>query len=465
MSIALQMKASENWLDERTTRSAMMNQDGNSAQQMPVSKCEMHLEAKVEQERRRRYILIKEYNRLTSAVKERRDTLTQLRKVINSQPATGESKDTVEWCQQIRQLENSREKMKIKMKATERIQATYLFICEHLKSELQAMDKVMVQKEREVLRGQVKLEKAKKILECALPGVHNAVDEMVQMEDEFIAKGREINGMLYELAAEKKELKHLIELSAQSGFKEQLQGTEEDKAYLASPTEFAQSAADNQCDASVSDMKLMEDMSALREALDFADVQKAVKEQLLSEKDLYEEEIRDKTRTLAELELHYTELKFRKNPVTTRLDKLKEERLEMLRQEKGRVQRLQTELHNSQDQLDTIKQGVNNLYFLSSCGPVEEVISISCMDKLEDIRLHLQRLRHRTKTQRPASGVDRDRVYKLMEDITTQDMKNNRRPESPPDPLESSEDEEGCCLTREELKRNSARLIEANQKK
>lgn len=42
-----------------------------------------------------------------------------------------------------------------------------------------------------------------------------------------------------------------------------------------------------------------------------------------------------------------------------------------LKQEKDRVKGLQAEVKQSQDLLDTVERGINNVYFRMSCVPVE----------------------------------------------------------------------------------------------
>ncbi|XP_072243016.1 uncharacterized protein [Leuresthes tenuis] len=436
----------------------MMNEDKNPAQQSPPS-----LEQKTEQEKCKRELsiekklLIREYNSLTAAVRERKEKLNGLMKVLNSQPTTYKVDDTLE--RQIREAENKREKMKMKIIAAEKIRTSYTSVFEHLKQQLQAQEKVLDQKEVAVIRGQVELEKAKKKLECAAvesgtverPHHLNPWGLQFQMENEVRERRREMDSKLHELIAEKGELKRSIEMSGQSSVKEQVQGTEE-------VAEFAQcgASADDQLDTFESDMKLMEDMDAIREARDFAEVQQAIKEQLLVEKVHVEEVIREKTKILADLEVRYIELKCSKKPACKSLQQLKEKKIAKVKQEADHVQRLKSELNHLEDVLDTTDQGIRNLYFLMSSGPAEGRSGMSSIDKLEEIKVLLGRLQQSATTKKPhVSSEDRERVYSLMEKINSSEVRNNRRPATPLDPLESSEGEEQACPTREEIKRNS----------
>lgn len=62
----------------------------------------------------------------------------------------------------------------------------------------------------------------------------------------------------------------------------------------------------------------------------------------------------------------------------SRFDKLKEQLQAWLNQEVDRVQRLQAELKQSQDLLDSVELGVNNFYFRMSCVALE-VCTKNCL--------------------------------------------------------------------------------------
>ncbi|KAM4575805.1 uncharacterized protein PAE49_006180 isoform 3-T3 [Odontesthes bonariensis] len=430
MSPTHQMKTSENRTDDKSVMEVVMNKGKNPAQQSPLP-----LEQNMEHEWHERALLIKACNSLTAAVGKRTEKLKESMRVLNSLPTTFKVDDTLE--RQTREAENKREKMKMKIIAAEKIHTSYMSLYEHLKQQLQAQEKMLDQKADAVIRG--------------------------QMEQEVREKIREMDSKLHELTAEKEELQKAIQMSGQSSRKEQVQETEEVAA-----TESAQcgASADDQQESFESDMKLMEDVDALREAQKFAKVQQDIQKKLLVEKVDIEEVIREKTKILADLEVCYIELKCSENPAPTRLQQLKEEKLAQVKQEADRVQRLKSELNHSQDLLDTIDQGIRNLYFMMSSGPVEELSSMSSTDKLEEIRVLLRRLQQSAKTKKPhVSSEGRERVYMLMEKINSSEVKNNRRPATPPDPLESSEGEEPACPTREEIKRDSMQLIEIQKKK
>ncbi|KAM4575804.1 uncharacterized protein PAE49_006180 isoform 2-T2 [Odontesthes bonariensis] len=459
MSPTHQMKTSENRTDDKSVMEVVMNKGKNPAQQSPLPLENM------EHEWHERALLIKACNSLTAAVGKRTEKLKESMRVLNSLPTTFKVDDTLE--RQTREAENKREKMKMKIIAAEKIHTSYMSLYEHLKQQLQAQEKMLDQKADAVIRGQVKLEKTKKKLKSESADVERTGarprHRKTRMEQEVREKIREMDSKLHELTAEKEELQKAIQMSGQSSRKEQVQETEEVAA-----TESAQcgASADDQQESFESDMKLMEDVDALREAQKFAKVQQDIQKKLLVEKVDIEEVIREKTKILADLEVCYIELKCSENPAPTRLQQLKEEKLAQVKQEADRVQRLKSELNHSQDLLDTIDQGIRNLYFMMSSGPVEELSSMSSTDKLEEIRVLLRRLQQSAKTKKPhVSSEGRERVYMLMEKINSSEVKNNRRPATPPDPLESSEGEEPACPTREEIKRDSMQLIEIQKKK
>ncbi|XP_035514790.1 coiled-coil domain-containing protein 183-like [Morone saxatilis] len=195
--------------------------------------------------------------------------------------------------------------------------------------------------------------------------------------------------------------------------------------------------------------------------------QRATKEQLLIEVTQYKELIRQEAETLADLEVQYTELKFSEKPATTWFDKLKEQLQAWLNQEVDRVQRLQAELKQSQDLLDSVEFGVNNFYFRMSCVALEELpsaFSTDSLDKLRDISARLPTLQQRALEKEPEiSGLDQDKVYDLLEELNMMELKNNKRPTTPIGTPQLSDDEEECSPSREEIKRRSIRLIESRQ--
>ncbi|KAG7234984.1 hypothetical protein INR49_003466, partial [Caranx melampygus] len=198
--------------------------------------------------------------------------------------------------------------------------------------------------------------------------------------------------------------------------------------------------------ASECNMNLVEDMEPLKEALGYTDVQKlvnkvvfqrATKEQLTSEKTQCDEQIEEEAKVLADLDLQYTKVKFSEKAAATRCDELKQTEAK-LSQEMNRVERLQAALKESQDLLETVEQGVDNLYFRMSCVPMEGFPRAECSDckeKLMEIKASLPTLLQiASKETADISGLDQDMFVSLLEKFCTMETRNNRRPTTAPDP-------------------------------
>ncbi|XP_070689575.1 coiled-coil domain-containing protein 183-like [Pempheris klunzingeri] len=441
----------------------------------PVSKPGLSLEKKLEVEKQRRHLLINEHNRLMFEVKKKEAKLTELQDVLkanNLQPADYSSEDTLK--QRVRQLENNVDKMKVKIKHAMGIQTVYQGIHERLQEELHDLSRVLDQKERAVIIGQAEVDKATKQLQSAAAAADRKLAEMVQAEHETMEKKREMERELCELSAEERELKEpsetlgrlsLTGLSRLKEPEEEEEEEEEEGEEEAHSIPFKDHRRYNICGASPSDVRRVEDMEALREALGCADLQDLItkvvsqqttKEQLLTELTQCKELVRQDAKTMADLEV--------------RFDRLQEQLQARLKQEKDRAKGLQAQLKQSQHLLDTVDMGVNNLYFWMSCVPVEglpTVCGVDSIDKLRDIRARLPTLQQRASEQRPViSELDRERIYSLLEQCNTMEPRNVKRPTTPADmPQLSDDDEETCAPSREEIKRSGSRLIESKQNK
>ncbi|XP_037832763.1 GRIP and coiled-coil domain-containing protein 2-like isoform X2 [Kryptolebias marmoratus] len=439
--------------DETTTSPNQIRTSDKAAKELTMKqlmKRGLSLEQRMDQQKHRRRVLINEHNCRTSAVKEKEDRLEKLLKVIKCHSAEEKSKATAMHLQQIRQLESNLEKMKIKIDGAKNIEISYNLLCEHLKQELFDMKNVLDQKEMDVDLGQAKVEKAKQMLRCTLSAANSSADQMTQTEWKVWGEKREMNDELYDLNTERLELKKLFEMSGQIWLKEE-ENDEEDEL-LAATTEVTQSSADEQSDTTEWDMELLEDMEAHRVALDFAEVQQITKEQLLSEKTYYEEDNRKKAEMLADLERRYVELKYTENPGITRFNKLKEEKLTKLNQEVDHVRQLRADLKQTQDLLETIEQGINNLYFQMNCKPVEGSSFLTSVDKLRNISVQLEELQETTSDQE-ISSQDKEKVYNLLEGVYVKELKNNRKERlTTRSTVVFSDDEEELCPTREEIK-------------
>ncbi|KAL6113908.1 uncharacterized protein ACO6RY_04797 [Pungitius sinensis] len=473
-----------------------------------LSRAGLHLEEKIEQEKTRLHRLIREQNLLSFAVTEKEAKLKLLQETLRDKdfkPPGYNDEDSFNHRKQ--QLEINKDKMSIKIITAEDIHMAYQQIHEHLLQEVREMCNARDHKEHAVSIGQAEVERASKQFQAAAAAVESSQGWMVDIDDEFLRKKREMDIELYQLNADERNPKRTLEhLSATSQSRQKEREIDGDQG--------KEEATDHQCcdisGASQSDRKLVEDMEALREALGNSDVQTtavllvtrsvgcnlpagppleatdlctrllqqelghkvvsqwATQEQLLAKLTRYQDQIRQGAEAFAELDLQHTELKFRAGPSAARLDELRAE-VKAEWEEKGlRVQRLQAELKQSQDLLDRAEQGVNNLYFRMSCVPVEGLPSASrtnCMDQLEDIRARLPILLQRASEQEADGGLDQETVSTLHEQLNTMESRNAKTQSAPIVPPHLSDGEEGSSPSREEIKRCSSRLIEAGQKK
>ncbi|XP_045892129.1 uncharacterized protein LOC123961062 isoform X2 [Micropterus dolomieu] len=519
----------------RQVKTSEKQTEDKSRRQKPLSKPGLSLEKKIEQEKRRRHVLINEHNRLTFAVKTKEAKLKELQeqlKAMSLQPTNYNCEDTCE--QRIRQLENNLDKMKLKTTQAKRIQTAYWHILEHLQQEVRGMYKVLDQKAHAVAVGQAEVDKATQKFQSAAAAADSTLGKMVWVENETMEKKSKMDSELGELTAEENELKRNMKTLGRLSPKGQSRLKEREIEEKAQSIPVTDHQYYDICGASQSDMKLVEDMEALREILGCADIQdlvnkvvsqQATKEQLQTEVTHCEELVRQEAKTLADLELLNTELKFNAKPTTTRFDKLKEQMQPKLSQKVDHVQRLQAKLQQSQGLLDTVEQGVTNVYFRMSCVPVEtrwkreeqsyknsrharfkarslyspiqeltarqtptpkvpvlsesttpragtflgglpSASSTNSTDKLGDISARLPTLLQIASKQKPEiSGLDKERVYSLLEQLNMMGMRNNKRQTTPLDTPQLSEDEEECVPSREDIKRNSSKLIESKQKK
>ncbi|KAK1895874.1 Coiled-coil domain containing protein 183, partial [Dissostichus eleginoides] len=426
----------------------------------------LSLETKIDLEKRKRNDLINEHNRLKFAVKEKEARLKTLQKTLQTMDAQPAASNTEDACRQrIRQLENNLDKMKVKITEAREIQTAYGHIRENLQQEVRDIYGVLEQREQAVAVGQAKLDKASKQSQTAAAATGCTLGRVLQMECETMGKKREMDLELCVLSAEEKELKRQMETLGQLSTQRLREQYYDQQCY-------------DVCGASRSDMKLMEDMEALREALGCADVQElvskvvsqqATQQDLLSEVTRCEELTRQEDAALTQLHLQHAELKFSSKPAASRFDGLKGEMEAELNQEVFRVRRLHGALQQSQDLLATVERGVNNLYFRMSCVPVQELSSASCtesLDKVKDISNRLPTLLQRASQHKAEiSGLDQERVHSLLEQLNRMESRNVKRPSTPIHSPEVSDDEDECCPSRDEIKSNSMRLVESEQSK
>ncbi|XP_034398288.1 nuclease SbcCD subunit C-like isoform X2 [Cyclopterus lumpus] len=412
------IKTSEKRTEESAAKQAKASYGQPPAGQQPPSKPGLSLEKRMEQEERRRHVLANEHNRLTFAVNEEEAKLKQLQeslKAMSVQPTNHNNEDARK--QRMRQLENDKDKMKIKIIPATEIQMAFQHIRERLQQEVRGAFMVLDQKQQAVAAGQAEVDRATKQFRSAAAAADSALSSM---EDGTMRRKREMESELFKLSAEEKELKRQMESSKHLNPAGQ---SRQKERQIKEGDPHSVPVTDHQCvdacGASQSDVKLVEDMEALKEALgsieevqelvDKVPSQTASMEQLFAEIAQYEDFSRQEAKTVAELELQYAELQFSAQPAATRVEMQAE-----LKQEVVRVQRLQAELKQSQDLLDTVELQVNNLYIRMSCVSVEglpSAPSVDCPDRLGDVRARMPTLLRRASEQEAeSSGLDQEKT-------------------------------------------------------
>ncbi|XP_068422543.1 coiled-coil domain-containing protein 183-like isoform X2 [Clinocottus analis] len=404
-----QIKTSEKQTEESSAK-ARDSYDQPTTRPKPTSKPGLPLEKRMRHEKWRWHVLTNEHNRLTFAVNEEEAKLKRLQETLKAkefQPTSPNDEDSYK--QRMRKLENNRDKIKMKIIEATEIQTAYEHIHEHLQ-QVRGMFVVLEQKQQALAAGQAEVDRATKQFRSA--AADSTLSNMVQMEDGTMRMKKEMENELCKLRAEEKELKWQMESleppisTGQSRQKQEEIKEEED--IEAHSVSFSDHQCFDSCSASQSDLELVEDMEALREALGYTDVQelvdkvvsqRAVKEQLFTEITEYKDTIKHEAEVLAELELQHARLQFSAKPAMTRV-----EMEAQLKQKVDDVQRLQVELKQCQDLLDTVERGVNNLYFTMRCVPMEgmpSTPSADSSDRLREVRAHLPTLVQRASEPEP----------------------------------------------------------------
>ncbi|XP_071379888.1 coiled-coil domain-containing protein 183-like [Centroberyx affinis] len=436
------------------------------------------VESKLEQDQRQMRILINEHNRLKFAVRDRESQLLEVEEALKHlEPQTQDDKSEHTYSQLGRQLENSLEKMRIKITEAEKIHNTYLHIHEHLQQETQQMP--MVLEQSAVTVGQTEVDQVSKMSQSAVAAADSTTGKLVQMERETTEEKRRMESELRELRAVKEEMEGRMEKDwdhrSSSRSQDRLKESKKEAEASTAPVRAQQSCVDPS--TSQSNIRLMEDIKALRDALGCTHLQELVKklvsqrateDQLHIQMSQYEDLVKQRTDTLADLELQYARLKFTVGPGSTRFDKLEEQMEAELQKEDNRVRRVQVELKKAEDTLDSVEQGVANLYYMT-CVPVEELPiedSMDAMHKLRDINARLPMLLSRKSGQKcEDSSLQQEKVWSFLEQSNMMEQKNYKRASSPVDTFQPCSDEEDCSPSREEIKHHSVKLIEAQQNK
>ncbi|XP_046904412.1 coiled-coil domain-containing protein 183-like [Hypomesus transpacificus] len=454
------------------------------------------LESLLEKEQRRLCTLIKQFNGLKFAVKDKESQLLELeqeRKALKLESTPADSEHQYE--QRLRQLENSLAKMTVKITEAEKIQNTYIKLSEHLSWETREMPKILDQLQTSVVLGETELTRVARMSQVAVTAVDSTKGQLLQMERQLMVERKLMEAELTGRRLEKaREVEGRIEREkegerrgSRGPHKLKEQGRKSGKEALTELTDSAPLRA-HQSTPSPSTpqfiVKLVEDTDALREALSCTDLQElenrlvsqnATKEQLYSQMMQYEDVVKQRMDTLAALELQYAQLKFSVGPGSERHERLVEGLKAGIQQEEERCGQWEAQLSKAQAVLHAMEQGINNLYFRIICVPTDKEFSretnLSTMEKLQEINALLPILHEEALRSAEDSSPDQEKAWHFLEQSTLQEPRNFKRASSPvynstsEDTFQFRSQEEDCSLSREEVKRRSIQLIESQQHK
>ncbi|XP_024299233.1 coiled-coil domain-containing protein 183-like isoform X2 [Oncorhynchus tshawytscha] len=403
-----------------------------------LSKPGLSMESLVEREKRRRCTLIEQHNGLQCSVRAKGSQLLEMEQAMKALELDSNTDgDEQHYDQRVRELENSLEKMTIKITEAERIQKTYLRVCDHLHREVREMPMALDQLQNSVVSGQTELGKVAHMSHTAVAAV-----DCTKVRRGTIREG-------------------LAEESAH-------------RAQQTAPVSTTPQSI----------VKLVEDIDALREALSCTDLQeletrlvsqKAIREQLHNQMTQCEELVRQSMETFAALELQYAQLKFSAGPSSDRFERLKEEMQAELEQEEERCSHWEDKLGKAQSVLHGVEKGVNNLFFRMSCVQVKdsprELGGLDAIEKLREISTRLPTLQTTASEKTEENTADHEKVWSFLEQSTMMEPRNYKRASSPvydstsEDTFQFRGQEEDCSMSRDEIKRRSIQLIEVHQPK
>ncbi|XP_024299232.1 coiled-coil domain-containing protein 183-like isoform X1 [Oncorhynchus tshawytscha] len=457
-----------------------------------LSKPGLSMESLVEREKRRRCTLIEQHNGLQCSVRAKGSQLLEMEQAMKALELDSNTDgDEQHYDQRVRELENSLEKMTIKITEAERIQKTYLRVCDHLHREVREMPMALDQLQNSVVSGQTELGKVAHMSHTAVAAVD--CTKLVQMERQLMVERRMMEKELSERRGVKeKEVEGRLEREREGErrsskgaqkLKEQVrrgtirEGLAEESAHRAQQTAPVSTTPQ-------SIVKLVEDIDALREALSCTDLQeletrlvsqKAIREQLHNQMTQCEELVRQSMETFAALELQYAQLKFSAGPSSDRFERLKEEMQAELEQEEERCSHWEDKLGKAQSVLHGVEKGVNNLFFRMSCVQVKdsprELGGLDAIEKLREISTRLPTLQTTASEKTEENTADHEKVWSFLEQSTMMEPRNYKRASSPvydstsEDTFQFRGQEEDCSMSRDEIKRRSIQLIEVHQPK
>ncbi|XP_010874997.2 coiled-coil domain-containing protein 183 [Esox lucius] len=445
-------------------------------------------------EKHRQFTLINQLNGLQCAVRAKESQLVELEQAFKALELDSTPDGDEQRCNQcVRQLENSLEKMTMKITEAERIQTTYLRVCEHLHWEVLQMPMTLDQLQNSVVGGQAELGTVAHISHTAVAALDSTKSQLVQIERQLTTERREMEEALNETRRMKEkvvegrlEREREGQQRASKSQKLKDQGrrgnAKEGGTDVTVPVKVQQTVPVPTTPQSIG--KLVKDIDSLKEALCCTDLQeletrllsqKAKREKLHHRMAQCEDHVRQSEDTLAALKLQYAQLKFSAGPSSDRFEQLKEEIRTELEQEGERCRLWEAKLSKAQSVLSGVEKGVDNLFVRMNCVPVKDsppdLGRLDAIEKLREVSVRLPTLLTTVSEETVENTADHEKVWAFLEQSIMMAPWSYKRSSSPVHDSASEgtfqfhSQEEDCSLSREEIKRRSIQQIEANQPK
>ncbi|XP_054065644.1 coiled-coil domain-containing protein 183 [Rissa tridactyla] len=386
--------------------------------------------------------------------------------------------------QVIRQLENSIEKMLMKVHAGQKVTTLYLAVRNVLKKELDHLPLHLDLLYGMTERYHWELEDMELMALSALKAADVTKEEMTKMETQFRAE-RELRyrslaaqnvpvDRLWLKEASEKHLKAQARYDLAMDLNLHLQDPVEDTKLKATKSQMEREAWVTE---------KMEKAKAAVQCSRLWDIPSRLLAQQKSSVDLeqYVNECKEKQQALKEklkeLELKQAELKFRQPPNTTRV---LEEQLRMnLQLEKARLEQMRAQMLRNQELLVEFENGIDNLFVrlhgITVPDQDDSVKASGVEDKLRHCEQKLQYLLQRVADLPPESHSPDEnnetfvKVRNFLEKTTANDPQNLKISlddigSSIQDPFDFADKDHGLVLTREDIKKQGLHLIESKKK-
>ncbi|XP_062873944.1 kinesin-like protein KIF7 [Trichomycterus rosablanca] len=437
----------------------------------------------VKREHERLCALIAQHDELQFTVRSREVQLEQSVKSLelyNAPDSTAEMHD-----QRVRQLQNNLEKISLKITEGEKIHSTGVSLREHLQQEVRELPQALEKLHKTILKNHTELCKVAMMSQSAQAGLDTSKSMLLQIEEQLMLEQQVTESMLSEVEAEKeKQTGRRLDYQREEGghITKAVHRMKEEGKKLIDPSavQMAQQFSD-QPGSLQSEVKLIESIDELKEALSCTDLQelvtclmsqKAMQKRLLSQITKFEELVKQQREDLEAVELQYAQLKFTDGPGTERYKKQKVELEKKLCRKQERCNQWQSRLHQAQVVLQSIDQDFNNLYYRMTSEPAKGPPNKSSLDaikKLSEIRAYLSSLGILPPDLAENQlNLGQDKMWGLQEQNAMMEPNYFRSVRSTMAGHATDESlrfcsQEDCSLTRDEIKRRGILLIEASQ--